>query len=189
MANPNRSRRYSSLLVRGSGIRQQRWNPSLDGKTFRITRGELVRPAMNSNNPTIRKQGGVFSPLPAYFREAHCMEVNCQHYENGWWTRIPLGPEQDPEDLALNRARYNLIKDQKMDTPRSFIDSWEGTVAVFHFAAEQRCFRIHKIPVERDPIFIHITGPGQGRRMDYNEFFDTHNESSYQLERRGDRHG
>lgn len=164
------------MLLRGSAWPQQRWRPDLDGQTFRVNRGRLVRGAGNRN---------VFVPHPAYWRTATCMEVDCAHYERGWWTRIPLGAEQDPEDLAMNRTRYNYIRNASR---RAYTETWDGSEAVFHFSAEQPCFRPHKLPLERDPVFIHMKRPGQYQPMDYDQYFDTFNETSYQLNRRLDRH-
>ena len=167
------------MLLRGSAWPQQRWNPSLDGQTFRVTRGQLMREISKVGNRE------VFVPHPSYWRAATCIEMDCKHYKQGWWTRIPLGADLHSKVLALNRARYNYIRNESR---RAYTETWDGSEAVFHFSAEQPCFRPHKLPLERDPVFIRMKGPGQTGKMEYDQFFDTFNETSYQLNRRLDRH-
>jgi hypothetical protein len=121
-------------------------------------------------------------PDPAFWRKATCKEVNCSHWEKGWQTVLDLSPQQPGGDLGLMRARYNYIRDS---SGRSFKEEWVGSTVTFLFPAGQTCFRSHQMPVERDPVFLHRPGPAQeARQLDYDEFFDKFNATSYLLGQR-----
>lgn len=81
---------------------------------------------------------------PGYWRTATCEEAGCVAWRDGWETRIDLATE-----LGQTQAAY-IVKRSK----RSFYQDREGDVIVFVFTPGQRCFREHKVPIERDPLFI-----------------------------------
>ena len=195
------SKRYgSSLLVRGPGIPQKRWNPGLDGQTFRMNRGRRVR-AYGQAKTT-------FVPLETYWAKVSCQEWGCPAYQNGFTMTFDLSPTQP--DLVMMQARYRAVT----NSGRSYTECWDGegcnhggeivtdqpglalnvvervkgTTVRFHIPAGQQCFKEHILPLERDPRFIHIKGNG-GREVGFDEFFDTFNETTHQLSKRGTRHG
>ena len=145
----------------------------LDGQVYRINRGKAER-----------SPGGrtVYTPLPSHWREASCGEVNCPHWEHGWVTTLDLGPDQPVHELQMNQTRAKYIREQ---SGRAFTERWEGSTVIYTFQAEQKCFRQHKLPVARDPIFVHLPGVGMpAKQVDDAEFFTRFNETSYWLGRR-----
>lgn len=160
------------MMYRKSSQRIQRPYAQADGQQFHITRS---RPVQGS-------RGVAHIPDPAFWRKAACKEVNCTHWERGWQTTLDLTPNQPAGELGLNRARYNYIRDK---SGRSFREEWVGSTVTFLFPAGQTCFREHRVPLARDPRFLHLPGPGrETRQVDYDEFFDRFNETSHILEQR-----
>ena len=81
-------------------------------------------------------------PLTTHWREASCKEVDCPHYLLGWETKVdvstPLGKQQYEYILHMSGRKGNGKKD--------------GDIITFKFSPEQKCFREHKLPIEREPI-------------------------------------
>jgi len=160
------------MLFRKSTQSVQRPYHQADGQLFRMSRARAVQGG----------RGMAYLRDPAYWREATCQEVECSHRQRGWQTTLDLSPVQDPGELGLNRARYNYIREK---SGRHFTEQWVGAEVTFMFPAGQTCFRQHQLPVERDPVFIHVPGPGRDpQRLDYDQFFWTFNEVSHLLEKR-----
>ena len=146
--------------------------PRADGQRFQVTRSRAVQ----------GHRGVAHVPDPAFWRKATCQEVNCAHWEKGWQTVLDLSPQQDVGRLGFTRAQYNYIREK---SGRSFTEHWVGAEVTFYFPAGQTCFRDHHLPLARDPVFLHSVGPGREvRQLDYDEFFDTFNETSHLLEQR-----
>ncbi|NIV28257.1 MAG: hypothetical protein GWN58_01725, partial [Anaerolineae bacterium] len=67
---------------------------------------------------------------------------------------------------------------------------WDGSKEIFHFAPGQNHYpkiardHRHLMPVERDPVFLHTNPWGGFRQLDYDEYFDKFNETTYQLGKR-----
>ncbi len=143
------------------------------GGRFRISRGlPYMAPRSQYRGDTQQR----FKRHPAHWTKIGCKEYGCDHYAKGWITKINLSPFQGQEDIRLNQMRYNWIRDH---SERKFCESLEGAVAVFHFEAEQTCFREHIGMIERDPMFFH-----NRKRIDYDQFFDEFQETDYQVARR-----
>ena len=140
--------------------------PQADSQVFRMSRGRQFS----------RRNGTFFSPDPTYWEKVSCSLTECPEFVNGWVTKIPLHPDQEPEDLQRHRVLYNYIRDH---SERGFDEKWEGSTAIFRFPSGQECFSTHRRPVERDPAFI-----VNGRTVDYDEFFYTFNETTHLLEKR-----
>ena len=84
------------------------------------------------------------SPIETHFREATCREVNCRAWLEGWETIVP-----DPSEPS------EFIRAGKLKPARRYIErsSTPGMVT-FKFFPEQKCFRQHKMRLERDPFFL-----------------------------------
>ena len=155
----------------------RRSRPELDGQTFRVSRGR-AQPGGNGRT--------AYTPLAGHWRRATCQEARCRFFCHGWVTTIDLTPQQPPEQLAERRYASRYLHQSGWD----FRVEWDGSRELFHFAPGQNCYQVidrghrHQLPVERDPIFWHRSGPGQGWQVEYDEFFDRFNETSYQLSRR-----
>ena len=141
--------------------------------TFRSTRGKRVYNA----------QGKLaYLPLAGFWRDATCDEVACTHHLQGWSLKLHFSPSQTASDLADNQGAHRYIE----NSGREFTTRWEeGAVCIYQFPPGQKCFRQenpaskHIVPVERDPVFLHITGPDRFKQIDYDEYHTTFNESAH----------
>lgn len=172
-----------SVLLRGEAWPRQRWRPELDGQTYRVNRGRFSHVDRRGNR--------FYTPSDSEGRliKSHWQIVFCQRsgdpcFDEGFSVTLNCSPEIRKDELVLNQRRYKLIRD---DPARHHSEIWDGSTVTLHFPAGQKCYG-HTQPVMRDPNFIHIKGPGNGHQVDYDQFFDTMNETTYQLERRLDRH-
>ena len=112
--------------------------------------------------------------------------MSCRYFRNGWVTTIDLTSQQDAGQLEERRYASRYLHQSGWN----FGVVWEGSRELFHFLPGQNCYSVidrghrHYIPVERDPVFLHISGTGQGRQVEGSEFFELFNETSYNLMRR-----
>lgn len=84
-------------------------------------------------------------PLATHWREAECREVDCPHYLQGWMTVVPT---------VSNQADYI-----RHNSGRHFTEArMAGELSEFTFAPGQRCFRPHKLPLDKQEIFTHEAG-------------------------------
>ncbi len=143
--------------------------------TFRATRG--TREYVRAGN----KMRLVYTPMKGYWRDATCEEVDCTHYLHGWSLPLDFSPTQKPKDLLNAQGAHHFIE----NSGRKYTNRWDYSVCIYQFEPGQTCFRQdkqathHKLPIQRDPVFLHITGPDRFKRMDYDEFFDHHNEAAH----------
>ena len=130
--------------------------------TFRVTRGKRSY------------IGGrlVYTPMEGFWKSATCEEAACTHYLQGWSLPLDFSPTQKPEDLKDAQGAHHYIE----NSGRKYTNVWDGSKCIYQFEPGQTCFRSHKLPVERDPVFLHIAGPDKFRQLDYDEFQDTQNE-------------
>ena len=128
---------------------------NLGAQVFRINRADMSK-------------GGV--KLPGWWEAANCREYGCGGYLAGWTTTV------DPAtDLGREQAR--LIRSL---TNREFREDSTGADGLmrFHFPPGQKCFNgPHQLPVQREPRFKNIDPGRYDKVMDYDEFFDTMNET------------
>ncbi|HUM06357.1 MAG TPA: hypothetical protein VLT90_12910 [Terriglobales bacterium] len=99
------------------------------------------------------KTYGLVRPLATHWRRATCEEVECSAFLHGWITRVPRGSEQ---------AQYVLSKAHgRTFTETAGLDSTEHE---FLFGPGQTCFGSadHKVPIEREPIYIVRDGDWRG---------------------------
>ena len=86
-------------------------------------------------------------PLATHGEAATCKAVNCPHYLNGWKTVVPtVGPQAD---YIRYKSERHFIEERK-----------DGGLTEFVFLPGQRCFREHKLPLDKQEIFIHRTAGG-----------------------------
>jgi len=111
----------------------------------------------------------------AHFRTATCKEVECTHYTKGWITKAPIG---SPEDDYIKNDKSRKWIAVKAD---------EATIHYF-FEAGQKCFRPHRVKVERAPFYT-MNQPGRETarliraNMDFDEWTTRHNEQSYRAKK------
>lgn len=98
-------------------------------------------------------------PLATHYRRATCEEVQCRAQAGGWRMAFDL---TDPERRAA--ARFVRDKAGRTYTHELLED---GNKVVFTFAAGQRCFEQHRIPLERDPFMIVRGGDFRGNPTGY----------------------
>lgn len=94
----------------------------------------------------------ILQPIQTHFRDASCQEVDCEAYANGWTTTIDTGT-----DLGKKQANYIWLH-----SGRHFAFVQNGTKVTFTFAAGQKCFRQHKVSLERDQIYVVRDGDWRG---------------------------
>jgi len=118
------------------------------------------------NNVSISHNFSASRPLTTHWREASCKEVDCPHYLLGWETKVdvstPLGKQQYEYIIHKSGRRGNGKK--------------EGTLITFMFSPEQKCFREHKLPLEREPI-LSIQNGYDRRTAKTGEWHDEMNEA------------
>ena len=138
----------------------------LGHQIFRINRG-LVAAVRG-------KAGGTtFVPRPGFWETKECEAAECSHYHFGWVTTVdPATP------LGQSQARY--IRKQSGRSFREERNGTEGALIKFIFGPGQKCFETHTRPVQRDPLFVTLAPGRETKRMDYDEFFDTFNETTAQ---------
>lgn len=79
---------------------------------------------------------------------ATCAEVDCDHYLNGWQTRVAVNSPQEIYIRKKSGRRWRL-----RETGESFL--------TFEFEAGQRCFREHDRLSGRPPWYIYETAHGK----------------------------
>ena len=86
---------------------------------------------------------GIARPLATHWRRASCAEMDCPHYIWGWETLI-----DERTDFGKMQADYIRHK-----SGREFKEEVLANGLIrFEFHAGQRCFREHKVPLEREPL-------------------------------------
>jgi len=94
----------------------------------------------------------VSAPLPTHWREATCEEAGCQAYQHGWMTAV-----DETSDLGQRQAAYI-----RQHAGRRFAETRTATHTEFTFEPGQRCFAVHQVPLERDPLFLVRMGDWRG---------------------------
>jgi len=113
------------------------------------TTGMRIAPKLN---PGAYRSFEVHQPLKTHYRDATCKEVDCQHYLEGWVSRLDSATSEGRRWIAAVRS-----------SGRRFTVTAEGTVQTFRFAPGQRCFQApHKVPVGRPEIYVVRDGDWRG---------------------------
>lgn len=94
--------------------------------------------------PTAYKTYGAEQPLQTHFRQGTCAEAECGPHRSGWVTAV-----DESTDLGRQQAYYI-----RRESGRRFVEQrTEAGMTEFAFEAGQRCFRTHRIPLEREAVF------------------------------------
>ena len=96
----------------------------------------------------------LLAPVATHHRPATCEEVSCAALAYGWKTVVD-------ESTDLGQAQAHYIRKQSGRAFREDRDVTSG-LTLFIFAASQRCFTAHTVPLERDPVFIVKDGDFRG---------------------------
>lgn len=92
------------------------------------------------------------APAGTHFRKATCKEVDCWAHVRGWATKIDVNSE-----LGARQAKYI-----RLHSGRTFTTTADAGLITFKFPAGQTCFTEHRVPLERDPLFIVRGGDWRG---------------------------
>jgi hypothetical protein len=103
--------------------------------------------------PALRKTFTLLTPVETHMRPATCEEIDCTAHANGWITRLNEAMEEQAR--LAHMIRYELR--------RQFVESRspEG-LTEFIFPPGQRCFRAHRVPLDREPICLVREGDYRG---------------------------
>jgi len=98
----------------------------------------------------------IVAPEETHTREASCEEVECRAYANGWRMKIDL-----QTDLGQKQAYYI-----KHDSGRSYrvVGQADGLVEL-EFRANQPCFAVHRVRLERPEIYRVKGGDHRGNPL------------------------
>lgn len=99
------------------------------------------------------KTYGLIAPQSTHFRDATCEEVNCPNLIHGWQTFVDeatdLGQRQAYAIRSLLRMNYTEAPGVAGGT-------------VFTFPPGQQCFEQHRVPLEREPLYVVRDGDWRG---------------------------
>lgn len=96
----------------------------------------------------------ILAPVQTHYRPASCQEVDCEHWRNGWVTRIDVST-----DLGARQANYIRLQSGRHFTVTQAADASKVT---FRFPGGQRCFTAHRVPLERPAHFLRLGGDWRG---------------------------
>lgn len=82
------------------------------------------------------------APLRTHYRKAHCREVDCKHYREGWTYDVAMLHDRLIRAIRLSGKRYREVEHNG------------HTYWVFY--PEQRCFAEHTVRLDREP-FYYVT--------------------------------
>jgi hypothetical protein len=103
--------------------------------------------------PEDYKTYGLMRPKATHWRTATCQEVNCANHARGWRMTLDLS-------TALGQRQGRYIRDH---SGRSYVNvGQEGVLVTLEFAAGQKCFAEHRVPLERMPLFVVKGGDYRG---------------------------
>lgn len=110
-------------------------------------------------DPSLYKTYAMLRPKSTHTRIATCQEVDCPDFLRGWRTHIDLST-----DIGKRQSRY--IRDH---SGRSFVEVkrpiFGDPTVVLEFPAGQQCFREHRVPLEREPLFVVKGGDYRGNPL------------------------
>lgn len=109
-----------------------------------------------------------------HFINVSCKEIECEQFLNGWVTNVPI---DSPQEQYIINDKTRKAVGVKVD---------EATMS-YLFHEGQRCFRVHKVKLEKAPYFSINSRAGKDPRslsMDFDEWTDRFNEQSYRNTRR-----
>jgi hypothetical protein len=108
---------------------------------------------MPRGNPQDYKTYGLTMPKETHTRVASCKEVECEAYLKGWVTKC---------DPSLHAAQIVYIRNT---SGRRFSVHEVGGIVHFTFGPGQKCFREHRVQLEREPVCYVKGGDWRGNPM------------------------
>lgn len=112
---------------------------------------------------------GIARPLATHWRRATCAEAGCPHHLFGFETLI-----DEATDFGKMQAGYIRHK-----SGREFKEEVrQDGLTRFEFHAGQRCFREHRVPLEREPL---LTRGISRLPVERGRWVDEFNENSYRV--------
>lgn len=104
----------------------------------------------------------ISSPLDTHFREGTCEEDHCPWYLEGWRTvvdeRTSLGAEQAAH-IRSDKTRRYVETSELVEAPPGQPLTSGRVMTVFTFEAGQRCFRQHRVPIDKPELYL-VTDQG-----------------------------
>lgn len=95
--------------------------------------------------PNKYKTYSISRRLESHFRPAHCHEVDCPAYGNGWVTTVD-------EATPLGQKQAGYIRTQ---SGRWFTETRTAQgLTEFRFPGGQTCFEQHYVSLEREPTYL-----------------------------------
>lgn len=94
------------------------------------------------------KTYGLAQPMATHWRDGTCEECFCDKQAKGWLSMI-----DENTDLGKQQAYYIRKLSGRKYTESKAADG----LTHFVFEAGQKCFKQHKVPLERDPI-VYVRG-------------------------------
>lgn len=98
-------------------------------------------------------------PLATHWRRATCEEINCRRWRKGWRTQVDESTDlgQQQAHFIRNPTHYNAPR-------RGYVESRDGGITTFAFKPGNPCFKrdTHRIPLEREPLYIVRGGDWRG---------------------------
>lgn len=116
-----------------------------------VSRPPLFRPDPKGP-PEAYKTYQLLQPERTHTKPATCQQVECQRMRNGWRSVMDTS-------TVVGRKQANWIR---LKSGRAFTYVQQGPVVTFTFAAGQRCFEKHRVPLYRDPILRVAGGDWRG---------------------------
>lgn len=105
------------------------------------------------------------APLTTHWRKATCAEVECEAFRKGWTSRVPGDSPQAQYIRAMSGRTFTEHPAVDYDTaigqdvPLVGLTDFKFDPGQQAFASEEHA---HKIPLERDPLFIVRDGDHRG---------------------------
>lgn len=135
--------------------------------------------------PECYKTYQIVAPARTHYREATCVEVGCKAYAGGFRSRIDVST-----DLGRRQAKY--IEER---AGRRYTRTVTGTVVTYDFPPGQRCFNTHRVPLDREPLYVVRDGDYRGnprgtrpvtrRAGEWVDDFATHQQQIADMRKRG----
>jgi hypothetical protein len=147
-----------------------------------VTQPFRIEPA---GPPGAYKTYALAAPAATHRRPTTCEEIDCEAYQYGWITRV-----DEVTELGAAQAYYI-----RRECGRRYTEQRTPVgLTVFQFEAGQRCFAVHTMPLEREPIYSVRDGdwranPSGARRVlsaqDWLDDFGDHQQRIAQRHARG----
>ena len=128
------------------------------------------------------QQFTIAQPLATHFRPAECDEVECSNWQRGWVTVLdPAIHAERIRDLKESGRFYREMRSE--DASQFLAKPLPAGLVAFVFPPGQMCFEAHRVPLEREPIFVHAKGGERRVHRNGRNFNEHFNEQSYRIGR------